>query len=167
MQSFQLLASDAPAAYCTCHVPVQVCIDSPILKADGTPSGYYHKAGEFCPAESVRTVTLVNYERELAAPSVSVGDQMALLSSYERLGGGTCRVHTEQPIESEEPGESEEPTESPEPDVSDPQPTESIFVEPPPVETTPPPVEPTVEPTVEPPTEPPVIPAGDPNQNFP
>lgn len=167
VQSFQLLASDAPAAYCTCHVPVQVCIDSPILKADGTPSGYYHKAGEFCPAESVRTVTLVNYERELAAPSVSVGDQMALLSSYERLGGGTCRVHTEQPIESEEPGESEEPTESPEPDVSDPPPTESIFVEPPPVETTPPPVEPTVEPTVEPPTEPPVIPAGDPNQNFP
>ena len=81
VQSFQLLASDAPAAYCTCHVPVQVCIDSPILKADGTPSGYYHKAGEFCPAESVRTVTLVNYERELAAPSVSVGDQMALLSS--------------------------------------------------------------------------------------
>ena len=143
VQSFRLLSGDGPTESCTCHVPVEICIDSPILKSDGSPSGYYHKAGEFCPEESIRTVTLVDYQRELATPSVSVGDQMALLSSYERLGGGTCEVHTSEPP----PDESDEPIESGEPDESDP-----------PVETTEPPYEPPTEPPTSEPTQPPAEP---------
>ena len=169
VQFFRLLSGDGPTERCTCHVPVRICTDSPILKADGTPSGYYHLAGEFCPEESVRTVTLVNYDRELAAPSVSVGDQRALLSSYQGMGGGACEVHTtEQP-----PNESDEPIESGGPGESDPPPVITPpyvepSTEPPTSEPTLPPTEPTlppVEPTepVEPPDDP-YVPADDPDQ---
>lgn len=164
-QSFRLLNGDGPTEPCTLHVPVQICTDSPILKADGTPSGYYHKAGPFCPEESVRTVTLLDYDRELATPSVSVGDRMALLSSYENLESGICDVHTtEQPPESSEPIESNEPVES------DPPPAVTIpsYVDPntqPPDEPTLPPAEPTLPP-VEPPDDP-YVPADDPDQQIP
>ena len=112
-QAFQLLSGDGPADRCTCHVPVQICTDSPIRNPNGTPSGYYHLAGEFCPEESVRTVCLVDYHRELADPSVWVGDQMAMLSKYNDQE--YCTVHTAAP-----PKESDEPTESDEPGESDP-----------------------------------------------
>lgn len=171
-QSFRLLSGDGPTERCTCHVPVQICIDSPIMKADGTPSGYYHKAGEFCPEESVKTVTLVDYHRELATPSVVVGDRMALLSSFENVE--TCDVHT-----TEQPPEGSDPLESGEPGESDPPPvvTDPFYVDPP---TVPPTAEPTVEPTIEPtlppvePTLPPVeppdesyVPVYDPDQQVP
>lgn len=170
VQSFRLLSGDGPTEACICHVPVQVCMESPILDADGVPTGYFHQAGEFCPEESVATIAFVDYERDLTGINVSVGDQLALLSSYH---GGTCQVHlTAQP--------SGEPTESPDiedPEVSDPQPVETdSSVEPttsiPPfVEPTNPPMEPTTEPpiNIDPPpiTDPPYIPAGDPNQPVP
>ena len=167
VQSFRLLSGDGPRELCTCHVPIEICTESPILKDDGTPTGYYHLAGEFCPEESVKTVTLVDYERELATPYVSVGDQLALLSSYEDLEAGACDVHTEEP-----PDESDEPTESTDPDESDPPPetTEPSYVdpgtEPPTIEPTLPPVEPTesIEPTepAEPPDDP-YVPADGPD----
>ena len=150
IQSFRLLSGDGPREACTCHVSIEVCIDSPIMKDDDTPTGYYHRAGEFCPEESIRTVTLVDYERELATPYVSVGDQMALLSSYEDVG--TCDVHTEEPPdESGEPTESVEPGESDPPDESDP-PYVDPGTEPPTSEPTLPPEEPTE--TVEPDDDP-------------
>ena len=177
-QSFRLLTGDGPTEPCTCHVPVRICTDSPILKADGTPSGYYHKAGEFCPEESVRTVTVVDYDRELATPSVSVGDQKALLSSFEAVA--LCDVHTtEQP-----PDWGDDPFESGDPWVSDPPPVvtppyvEPPISEPPTSEPTLPPMEPTLppeEPTLPPveptlPVEPPdesYVPVDDPNQQIP
>ena len=148
-QSFRLLSGDGPKELCSCHVPVRICTDSPILKDDGTPTGYYHKAGEFCPEESVKTVTLVDYDRELATPSVVVGDRMALLSSFENVE--SCDVHTTEP-----PPEESNPIESGGPGESDPPPvvTDPFYVDPP---TVPPTVEPTVEPTIEP-TLPPVEP---------
>ena len=142
VQTFSLLGGDGPTERCTCHVPVQICIDSPILKADGTPTGYYHRAGEFCPEESVRTVTVVDYHRELATPSVSVGDQMALLSSFEALA--FCDVHT-----TEQPPGPTDPVESGEPGGFDPPPV-----------VTPPYVEPPTEPPTSEPTLPPVEPSG-------
>ena len=144
IQSFRLLAGDGPREPCTCHVSVQICTESPILKADGSPTGFYHMAGEFCPEESVKTVSLVDFERELATPSVTVGDQMALLSSYEELE--TCDVHT-----TEEPPEPSDPIESEDPWGSNPPPwvTAPPFID---LPTEPPTGEPTLPP--EDPTEP-------------
>ena len=176
VQSFRLLKGDGPTEPCTCHVPVQICMDSPILKADGTPTGYYHKAGEFCPEESVKTVTVVDYDRQLAAPNVSVGDQMALLSSFEKVE--VCDVHTtepppdgsDEPIESGDPTESGNPASSGEPTTSG----EPTVTNPPPSVTDPSYVDPgysdppTVEPTDSPgPPDVPYVPAGNPNQKPP
>ncbi|MDE6589162.1 MAG: hypothetical protein K2K53_02190, partial [Oscillospiraceae bacterium] len=152
----------------TCHVLVRVCLDSPILSADGSPTGYYHLAGEFCPEEQVKTIAYVDYDRELAKPTVLVGDHGALLGAYESHGNTPCDVHTEAPV-IDDPG----PDVSGEPVTSDPPPVETDpsvdITEPPAPPETDPPVEPTVEPTepppaTEPPTEPPYIPAADPEQ---
>ena len=161
VRAFQLLSGDGPAERCTCHVPVRICTDSPILKADGTPTGYYRLAGEFCPEESVKTVTLVDYERELATPNVSVGDQMALLNTYQTQE--TCDVHTAEPP----PKESDDPIESGEPVGSDPPPvvTGPPYVDPSPRPTAGPSASPEVEPTepAEPPDDP-YVPVDGPDQ---
>ncbi|MBD5134225.1 MAG: transglycosylase [Clostridiales bacterium] len=163
IQTFRLFAADAPTGFCECHKPVQVCVDSPISDANGNPTGRYHKAGEFCPEESVRTVYMVDFQRELAAPDVYVEDSSALLSWYDSLAFQECAVHTgDLPPEPPEP-----PEVSSEPWVSD-QPTW------PPVESSDPFLPPLVEPTPavtvdipEPPVDPftppdePYIPAGD------
>ena len=162
VQTFRLLTGDGPTDNCTCHVPVRICTDSPILKDDNTPSGYYHLAGELCPEESVKTITLVDYERvvvEVNGSPVLIGDQNAMLSSYEKLEGGICDVHTaEQP-----PGPSDEPIESGRPEGSSPP---SAIPTPPYVEpgTWPPTNTPTD--SAEPPDDP-YVPAGDPSQRVP
>ena len=142
----------------------QVCVDSPILKEDGTPSGYYHLAGPFCPEESVKTVAYVNFQREVEVPSVSVGDTATLLSTYEKWaeGAGPCDVHTEEGLESDPPVD---PSASPEPGTSDPPVPTEPYVDPtqPPatMEPTFPPVDPTPEPPPETPPLDPYVPAGD------
>ena len=121
-QPFRLLSGDGPAERCTCHVPVQICTDSPILNANGSSSGYYRLAREFCPEESVKTVCLVNFNRELATPTVWVTDQPVLLSTYTTSASSKCNVHLTglPPVESEEPVESDEPVESGPPGVTGP-----------------------------------------------
>lgn len=167
-QTFRLFAADAPAGFCECHKPVEICVDSPILDSSGVPSGRYHLAGEFCPEESVKTVTMVEYERELAKPGLAIGDADALLNWYELLPEEFryCDVHnTAEPPEPPEPPESPGP--GPEPGTSE-EPTW------PPVESyepfIPPIWEPTPTPTIEPwepgvdptlPSEDPYIPADD------
>ena len=118
-RSFLLLSGDGPTERCTCHVPVQICTESPIMNYYGNPSGYYHLAGEFCPEESIKTVTLVDYQRELANASVWVGDQWVLLSSYQGTEFSTCDVHTaaQPPDEGDDPIESDDPNESDPPPV--------------------------------------------------
>jgi len=144
-QNFRLFPGDAPKETCSCHVPVRVCVDSPILNADGAATGRYHLAGELCPEESVRTIYMVDHQRELASPSVSVGDADALLGWYDSLPeeGRYCGVHVEgwEPLEPTESLDvpvppSDVPVNSGEPAVTDP-----------------PYVEPTLEPwpTIEPP----------------
>ena len=170
VQSFRLFAEDAPKEHCQCHVPVKVCVDSPVNNAKGEPIGRYHLAGEFCPEESVQTVYMVDFQREQVG-STHVGDSDALVGWYEYLGeeGRYCHVHTSEPVPSEEPIPSDdpfaeptddpfvEPTDdpwgwlfpsTPTPDVTDPVATPP-FYDP----------YPTDEPSQEPVTEPPYIPA--------
>ncbi len=81
-----------PTEYCTIHTAVQVCTDCPILNEDGTETGLYHLAGEFCPEESIITVSLLNYERESVGGAVAE-DNIYLLSYTE--AAGPCTTHTE------------------------------------------------------------------------
>lgn len=158
VQTFRLFAADAPVGFCECHKPVKVCLDSPILDSSGAPSGRYHLAGEFCPEESVRTVTMVDYERELAQPGLAIGDANALLSWYDLLPEALryCDVHTTaEPPEPPEPSVSPDPWESGEP-TWPPAESDEPFI--------PPIWEPTPTPTIEPPepTIDPVLPPDDP-----
>lgn len=110
-QSFRLFASDAPTEECTCHVPVEICMDSPILDGNGEATSRYHLAGEFCPEESVRTIYMVEYERELATPNLRIGDANALVSWYDAIPEEKryCYVHGEGWEPSPEPTESMDP----------------------------------------------------------
>ncbi len=167
-RSFRLFADDVPSESCSCHVPVQICMDSPILDANGEATGRYHLAGALCPEETVRTVYMVNYERELATSSVHIGDANGLVSWYEAIPEDRryCYVHVEgwepspPPTESMDPWDlpSDWPVGSEDPDVTDtpylPPIPEPSF---PPVE----PPTPSVEVPAPPPTpseEPPYIP---------
>ena len=116
VRAFRLVSGDGPTEYCTCHVSVKICMDSPILKANGEPSGRYHLAGEFCPEESVREVSMVDYEREIVSASVHLADEDAMLSFYEKLKDPYCHVHLEAPPE--ESGDIEAPDASPSPEES-------------------------------------------------
>ncbi len=162
-RSFRLFADDVPSEVCSCHVPVRVCMDSPILDANGEATGRYHLAGALCPEETVRTVYMVDYEREAVT---AVGDASALVSWYEAIPEDRryCYVHVEgwepspPPTESMDPWESDRPVGSEDPDVTDtpylPPIPEPSF---PPVE----PPTPSVEVPTPPPTpseEPPYIP---------
>lgn len=115
-RSFRLFADDAPTENCTCHVPVRICMDSPILDANGeATSGRYHLAGDLCPEESVRTIYMVDHERELATPNVHIGDASALVSWYDAIPEGRryCYVHVEGWEPSPEPTESMDPWDIP------------------------------------------------------
>lgn len=89
---------DEPSQYCTVHTTIEVCGDSPILDADGAPTGLFHRVGPYCPAESIKSVAVVDYTREGAAAQATVRDQPYLLASYSAT---LCTVHTTQaPVES-------------------------------------------------------------------
>ena len=114
-RSFRLFADDAPTEECTCHVPVRICMDSPILDSNGEATGRYHLAGDLCPEESVRTVYMVNYERELATPNVRIGDADGLVSWYDAIPEDKryCYVHVDGWEPSPEPTESLDPWDIP------------------------------------------------------
>ncbi|MGM9607102.1 MAG: transglycosylase domain-containing protein [Oscillospiraceae bacterium] len=95
---------DQPKEYCTVHTTVEVCTESsPILKYDGTASGVYHLAGEFCPEESVITIGILDYDRIRVNESVVTRDDPYLKSTLEALEDGSlCDVHTEETQKPEE-----------------------------------------------------------------
>lgn len=92
-QTFSYIKGDEPTDTCTCHVPLEICLDCPILDAKGEPTGRYCLAGEFCPEESRKTVYVVDYERELATDAAAIGDYTALRAYYTDLGDPVCTVH--------------------------------------------------------------------------
>lgn len=123
--TMSFVSGDQPKEYCTVHVSVKVCKESsPILKYDGTESGVYHIAGEFCPEESVITVGLLDYQRIRVNESVTARDDAYLKSTLEALeNSGLCDVHTEAEREPEpfDPGDpSTWPTDDPNFDPFDP-----------------------------------------------
>ena len=161
-RSFRLISGDGPTQSCTCHVPVKVCTDSPILNANGEPTGRYHLAGEFCPEESVKEFTMVDYSREVVKASVKLEDADAMLSFYDDMDDPTCDVHLEEepPEESEDPEDpdaSQDPEESGQP--VDPTPSgEPTPSEPPVISSEPPAPPPSEDPVVLPSEEPPAPP---------
>ena len=106
IQTFYLFPGDAPTEYCTCHVPVTICTECPVLDENGEETGLYMLAGEHCPEESVKTVYMVDYVRDEVGSSVSVGDEYALMSIYEKLfpteEERVCTVHDGRPYDPED-----------------------------------------------------------------
>ncbi len=103
--SDSVFARDVPSGYCTIHTAestLTICVDDPILDDNGNPTGHYHLAGEFCPEESRRQVSYLNYDRE------DIGGARANDSSYlyaEAVAAGPCTVHTsEWQDDPEQPG---------------------------------------------------------------
>ena len=99
----QFFRGDVPSEYCDAHVLVEVCTADPILKADGTPTGRYHLAGEHCPDAVMDeegnvttpgkiTVAVVDMERKYEGETPPEDDAY-FLHSWE--AEGTCTVHTE------------------------------------------------------------------------
>ncbi|MGN0967687.1 MAG: transglycosylase domain-containing protein [Oscillospiraceae bacterium] len=99
--TMSFVSGDQPKEYCTVHTTVEVCTESsPILKYDGTESGVYHLAGEFCPEESVKTIGILDYERIRVNESVTARDDPYLKNTLEGMGNdGLCDIHTEAPQE--------------------------------------------------------------------
>ncbi len=121
-QTFRLIRGDQPTESCVCHVPVTICTECPILNEKGEETGAYHMAGEFCPEESVKEVTMVDYVRELVKENVVVDDYFALMSIYDDMEDTTCTTHTEEQEPEPEPSVpgGDEPGVDPNPDVTDP-----------------------------------------------
>lgn len=126
VQSFTFVEGDEPAEVCTCHVPLVVCVDSPILNANGEATGRYHLAGEFCPDESCHLVYVVDYDRELATEPYAIGDYTALRSYYTDLGDPVCTVH-DGTLETDPPYDPYDPSTWPSdwPGLEDPNPDSS------------------------------------------
>ena len=80
------IEGDAPTTYCTRHTSVTVCKDDPIGN-----TGMYHLAGQYCPEESKMSMAVLDFHRDEAASSVTVGDTYQMLSWVEAQG--TCSVH--------------------------------------------------------------------------
>ena len=103
-----------PTAYCTCHVPITVCTEDPILNWQGeVVANAYHYATEYCPEESVREVYIVDYTRDEAASSVMVDDIYYMKYFYDGLTEPYCSVHTEATVDPENP-EGTDPNQPPE-----------------------------------------------------
>ena len=93
-----LLRDDAPTGYCTRHsvsAAVTVCRDCPVTNEDGTTTGLYRLAGEYCPEESRMTVNALDYTRQAVGSAVA-SDEMYTLSHAQAQG--VCIVHTTPPV---------------------------------------------------------------------
>ena len=74
---------------------VTVCTECPVLKEDGSSTGLYHLAGEFCPEESKKQICLPRFGREQMG-STAAGD--AQWDYDAAVACGPCTLHTEAPI---------------------------------------------------------------------
>lgn len=89
------LEGDAPTDYCSVHTTVTVCLDCPI-----GDTGMYHLAGEYCPEESKAEMPVLDFYRDDAAASVTVGDSYQLKSWVE--AEGPCTLHTSEWVANQE-----------------------------------------------------------------
>ena len=150
VRSYSFVEGTQPSGYCTCHVPVEICVHENPPAEDGKavkPS--YYLPGEYCPEESVRSICAVNYVRDPELSSKTRTSDASYMLNYF-AGLPVCPFHTE---ETQEPDPDDEPS----PPATEPPATEPPATEPPVTE---PPV--TEPPVTEPPTEPPVTEPPDP-----
>ena len=101
------------------HLPgetvLTVCLDCPVLKEDGSPTGLYYQAGEFCPEDRQQQICLPSFGREPVGNAVA-GDA---LWDYEAVAAyGLCTLHTEAPPE-EDPDNPDDPDDPGGPDNPD------------------------------------------------
>ena len=98
--------TDVSCTYHTAESVIKVCVDSPIFKEDGSESGAYHKAGPYCPEESLKEICYPDYERE------QIGSAAAKDAGW-RFGAAAdlaeCDVHTEEPVQEPDPNDPENP----------------------------------------------------------
>ena len=94
-------AGTAPTEKCNLHTMVDYCTEGKCL------------AGEYCPAESVKQVGVLDYVREDYGESIKADDDAYLLVNMQKAVEETgCPVHTQATVEPEpEPGE--DPTTDP------------------------------------------------------
>ena len=93
----RVFREDAPTEFCTCHTQesvVTVCKADPILNEDGSETGLWHLAGEFCPEDQLHQICLVQFDRTPVGDAVAA-DNAYLYSNAESLG--VCTVHTAPP----------------------------------------------------------------------
>ena len=124
VSSDRVFSDDAPSGPCTIHTAesvVTVCVDCPILDADGNATGLYHIAGPYCPEESLVQMCLPDYEREAVGSAVAQDDiyRKSVVEGY-----GLCTVHTEPAVVEPDPDQPIDPTDPDDPnaptDPSDP-----------------------------------------------
>ena len=94
---------------CTYHTEesvITVCLDCPVLGADGAPTNLYHQAGEFCPEDRRQEICYPNYVREQigSAAADDAGWRYEVAASY-----GPCTLHTEAPPEEPDPNDPNNP----------------------------------------------------------
>ena len=102
-QTFTFVEGDEPVEVCTCHVAVDICTESFIPDENGEPTTHNHLAGEYCPVESVQTVYVVDYQRELVTEPTEIEDYYALKSFYDTMEAPYCTVHTTVIIDPTDP----------------------------------------------------------------
>lgn len=94
VQTVTVAAGTAPTESCTMHTLVDYCTEGKCL------------AGEYCPAESVKQVGVLDYVREDYGESIKADDDAYLLVNMQKAVEETgCPVHTQAVVEPEpEPG---------------------------------------------------------------
>ena len=117
-----VFAEDRPSTVCTCHSleegsnsMVRVCVDDPVLDANGEFTGYYHLAGPNCPEVSIRTYSYLNLERESVGGAVAEDSQYFYSAYVAAAGTEQCTVHGEggQIIDPDDPNGVEDPNGDP------------------------------------------------------
>ena len=106
VQTVEVAKGTEPTGYCTMHTDISYCTEGKCI------------AGEHCPAESVTTVSVLDYTRD--SYGAAVADTPYLLSTLQAAaeeakaaGGTSCTVHTTAveppPEEGGETGEGDPP----------------------------------------------------------
>ena len=103
--SDKVFASDVPRGYCDVHTKksvITVCVDEPVVGTDGKNTGLYHLAGKYCPEESKKQVTLLDYDRKKVG-NATAKDAAFMLSNAKGLDTCTVHVKVEEPVIPEKP----------------------------------------------------------------
>lgn len=82
---------DVPRKYCGMHESVEVCVHTEMDESGNLTTKTYLK-GPYCPDATVKTVSVLNYTRELVKSGVTVQDYKYTLAAL--TARGECPYHT-------------------------------------------------------------------------